>query len=98
MSKTATSKDRLLARKAAAATDPVLNPPAVTPEPPAERRSAAGGRWDDANKRATFHLPVDLVAEAKEAAAEAGISLSGLVSQAIRAEVDRLRSTVNGTP
>lgn len=96
MSKPTTSKDRLLARKQAAATDPVLNPPAAAPVPSPAPKRGDGVRWEDTNRRATYHLPVELIEDAKAAAAEAGISASALVSQAIRAEVDRIRSTVNG--
>ena len=87
------NKARMAAKRQAVDTDPIM---AIdTPQTPAPSAPPAdepkGPKWEDAHRRYTFHLPNDLVAEAKSAAADNGLSTSALVAQAIRAEVYRLR-------
>ena len=87
------NKARMAAKRQAVDTDPIMaidtsQTPAAS-APPAD--DPKGPKWEDAHRRYTFHLPNDLVAEAKSAAADNGLSVSALVAQAIRAEVDRLR-------
>jgi hypothetical protein len=69
-------------------------PPRRTPGPPATPRPPP------TKAKATFHLPVDLVAEARAAVfALAGpperLTLAGLVERALRAELDRLERKHN---
>lgn len=52
-------------------------------------------RWDDANRRFTVWLPLELILAVKEAAARNGESISAVVTRALRRElgqqVDRRR-------
>ncbi len=89
------NKARMAAKRQAVDTDPIMS--VDTPPPaPALEAPKRSGRWEETHRRYTFHLANDLVAEAKTAAADNGLSLSALVSQGIRAELDRLRYTVDG--
>lgn len=69
---------------------PEPEPP--TPPPPARRAGGrppapAGTRWEDRVKRATFHVPVDVLAAARETSQRMGESLSAFVAAAIAERV-----------
>ncbi len=68
------NKARMAAKRQAVDTDPIMaidTPQTPAPSaPPVDEPKRP--KWDDAHRRYTFHLPNDLVAEAKSAAADNG--------------------------
>jgi hypothetical protein len=56
------------------------------------RKPKADERWDDAHKRATFHLPKDLLKQLEREARRSDQSKSRLVADAIVEHLKRLRS------
>lgn len=82
-------KDRLTkqAQKAQAEHPPVPPPQSQSASPARREGSArdAGVRWEDSHRRATFHLPNDLLARLDERAGASGESKSSMVARALDA-------------
>lgn len=63
----------------------------ITKAPTVNRKRSQPGddvAWEEANKRATFYLPVDMIAALKAAAADNEISSSRFVVEAIEAKLN----------
>lgn len=67
-------------------------PTAAPPPAPADRRRAAAGeKWDDRFRRATFHIDNELLDELDATCQRTGVSKSEAVRTAIRQYVDAHR-------